>query len=70
MFVTVISLSRPELGVPLTPYSVSPVTLRARVLTLLVRVVVLVAHTTLIFDTFAFPTVPDPFVTVQVWFVG
>lgn len=64
------SLAKPELGVPLMPYSVSPVTLRTRVLTLLVRVVALVAHTTLIFDTFAFPTVPEPLVTKHVWFVG
>lgn len=70
VLVTVMILATPELGVPLIPYSVSPVTLRANVLTLLVRVVVLVVHTTPMFEIFAVATVPVLLLTVHVWFAG
>lgn len=66
MLVTVMTLGKPELGVPPTPYSVSPVMLSASVLTLEVSVVGFKAQRTLMFVTFALPTLPDPLVTVQV----
>lgn len=70
MFVTVIILARPELGVPLTPYSVRPVTLSARAEVLTERVVVSVTQFTEIFVTALEPIVPDPFVTVHVCVAG
>lgn len=71
VLVTVIERAAPDEGVPLTPYSVSPVTLRAILLTLMARVVELL-QVRLTFVTFAPPMVPLPLVTTQVcadgWF--
>lgn len=60
----------PELGVPTTPYSVSPVTLKAKSLTLVDKVVLLVTQFTCTSVTLEAPTVPLPFVTVHTWFTG
>jgi len=70
VLVTVIIRGKPELGVPLTPYSVRPVTLRARALTLVESVVAFVEQVTVMLVMFAEPTVPLPFVITQLWSMG
>jgi hypothetical protein len=70
VLVTVMTLGTPELGVPLTPYSVSPVTLSAKLLTLDESVVVFVVHARPMFVTFALPTAPEPLLTEHVWPAG
>ncbi len=66
----VIIRATPDAGVPPIPYSVSPVTLSAKSLTLVANVVVFVMQLTLTFVTFAPAMVPLPLVTVQVCVAG
>ena len=68
--VIVIILANPELGVPLTPNSVIPVTLKATSLTLAERVVELSTHVTTTLVIFEEPVVPEPLLIVQVCEAG
>jgi hypothetical protein len=68
--VIVITLGNPELGVPLTPDSVIPVTLKASRLRLAERVVELSTQVTLTLVMFEKPAVPEPLVTIQVCVAG
>ena len=65
VLVTIMVLARPEVGVPDTPYSVYPVLLKAKLLTLVLNVVVLVTQTTEMLVTFEPPMMPLPLLTVQ-----
>lgn len=60
VFVTVITLGNPDVGVPLIPYSVNPETLSARSDTLNERVVGSATQFTATFVTLPAATVPDP----------